>query len=79
MGDIALDRLDQVGDQVVPPLELDVDLAEGVLEPVPHRHQAVIRPRHPEQDGHHDEGHDAQDYRKSRHGWIFLVLEGNRP
>src|SRR5260221_205674 len=32
--DVALGDLDQVGDEIVAPLELDVDLREGVLEAV---------------------------------------------
>ena len=34
VGGVALDGLDQVGDQVVPPGQLDVDLPPGLLDEV---------------------------------------------
>jgi len=42
--EVALGRLDEIGDQVVTALELHVDLREGVLEPVAQPHQRN-RPR----------------------------------
>jgi hypothetical protein len=39
---VALGGFHQVGDQVEPALELDVDLGEGVLESIPRRDQAVV-------------------------------------
>ena len=42
MSGVPLDGLHQVRDQVVPPLELDVDLPPGLLDQVPQPHQAVV-------------------------------------
>ena len=42
---VALDRLDQVGDEVVAALELHVDLRPGVVDLVPEPDQAVVRPQ----------------------------------
>ena len=39
---VALDRLDQVRNQVVAPLELHLDLRERVLEAVLERHELVV-------------------------------------
>jgi len=56
---VPLDALDEVGDQVVTPLELDVDLREGVLEPVAQPDQAVVDPRDP--GGEQDQDGDGDD------------------
>src|SRR5690606_38176053 len=56
--EVRLGRLDQVGDEVVPALELDVDLRERVLEAVPQADQPVVDADHPE-DEHDDD--DARD------------------
>ena len=45
-----LDGLDQVGDQVVAPLELDVDLGVGVLVLIPADDQAVVHGDQPEEE-----------------------------
>jgi len=46
---VALDRLDEVRDEVVAPLELDVDLRPGLLRPVPERDQPVVGEDEPDQ------------------------------
>ena len=51
---LALDGLDEVGDQVVAPLELHVDLAERVGHLVAQAHQAVER--------EHQVGRQGQQY-----------------
>jgi hypothetical protein len=51
---VALGRLDQVGDQVVAALELHVDLRERVLEAVAQRYQPVVDPDHPGDERHDD-------------------------
>ena len=53
---VALDRLDEVRDQVVAAAELDVDLRPGVLGAVAQPDEPVV---------HHDE-HDQQQRRRSR-------------
>jgi hypothetical protein len=45
VGHIALDRLHEVGDEVVPPLELHVDLGPGILVAVAECDEAVVRRR----------------------------------
>src|SRR5262249_9710764 len=61
VGCVALDRLDEVRDQVVSPLQLDVDVRPARLGLVPQPYQVVERER--EQDRQHDEDddHDDQD------------------
>ena len=39
---VALDRVHEVRDQVVAPLELDLDLGEGFVDPEPSLDQAVL-------------------------------------
>jgi hypothetical protein len=61
---VALDRLDQVGDEVAAPLQLDVDLAPGVLVAVLERDDAVVdvdapEDQSPQDDEHDDRGHGA--------------------
>ena len=63
VGGVALDRLDQVGDEVDPALELDVDLVPAVLHPVALHHQRVVG-RDEEDDQH---GHGGQDDDENRH------------
>ena len=64
---IALGRLDQVGDQVVSPLELDINLREGVLEAVPQRHQAVILADGVKDRDNRDQHHDTQKNSYKKH------------
>ena len=47
---VALHRVDQVRDQVVAPLQLDVDLRPGFLGPVPGRDQPVVGEDEPKDD-----------------------------
>jgi len=39
---IAFDGLDQIGNQVIPPSQLDIHLRPGVVRTVPQRDQAVV-------------------------------------
>jgi len=39
---VTLDRFDQIGDEVVPPLKLDIDLTPGVLDRVAGPHQPIV-------------------------------------
>jgi len=48
VGGIPLDRLDEVADQVVAPLEFDVDLAPGLLDEVALLDQPVVDPDRPQ-------------------------------
>src|SRR5450756_1069437 len=56
VGHVVLDGLDEVGDEVVPTLELHVDLAPGVVDLVAPAHQAVVDAG--EDDPQDDEDHD---------------------
>src|SRR5699024_4615485 len=58
---VALDRLDQVADQVVPPLELDVYLAPGLLDEVAQLDQPVVDADRPQDDQHEHHGDDDPD------------------
>ena len=51
---VALDRLDQVRDEVIPPLELDIDLRPAILTSVPQDDQAVV-------DADRRDDHDTDD------------------
>jgi len=61
VGHVVLDGLDEVGDEVVPALELHVDLAPGVVDLVAPAHQAVVDAG--EDDPQDDEDHDDDDDR----------------
>src|SRR6476659_1515851 len=62
---VALDGLDEVRDQVVPTLELDLDLGPRVLDPVPQPDESVVEDdqcqqhQHEHHDDHDDCDHDA--------------------
>ena len=57
MGGIALHGLDNVGDQIGPPLELDVDVRPRLLRPLAQPHELVVPG-----DDHHDEtGEDEEE------------------
>src|SRR6266508_1133445 len=79
MGGVALDGLDQVGDQVVTALELHVDLAPRVVDMVPPPNQAVVD-QHGHDQQHDDDRHDDEG---GGHGQSFHAPEGtttpNRP
>ena len=51
---VTLDRLDEVGDQVVPPLQLHVDLRPCVFDPVAEPDQAVVERDRDEHEHDHD-------------------------
>src|SRR5581483_10869727 len=67
VGRVALDRLDQVRDEVVPPPELGVDVRPRVVDELAARDEAVV--------GHHghqgDDHHDAEDDPERDHDWSF--------
>src|SRR5437867_9635736 len=55
MGGISLHCLDQVWNQVVPTLQLHIDIRIGGPHLLPQRHEAVVEQRHPnQQDGNDD-------------------------
>ena len=56
---VTLDGLDQVGDQIVPALELHVDLRPGVLDLVAPADQAVVR--RDQVDDHQQDDDDDHD------------------
>src|SRR4029078_12884520 len=57
----ALDRLDQVRDEVVPALLLDLDLRVRVVDPVPRLDQAVVGEDQEEDQQDDDDGDDDAD------------------
>ena len=61
VGGVALDRLDQVADQVVPAGELDVDLAPGLLHEVAQPDQAVVGRDGPADDDEQQDDDDDDD------------------
>ncbi len=65
VGGVALDGLDEVRDQVVAPLELDVDLRPGVLDAVPQADEAVVGQDDVQAD---DDGEHDQDDEDDGHG-----------
>jgi hypothetical protein len=62
VGRVALDRLDQVGDQVGAALELHVDLAPGVLVAVLERDDAVVDVDAPQDQGSQDDENDDRGH-----------------
>ena len=63
MAHVALDRFDQIRNQLVAAFELHVDLGEGVLEAVPGDHQPVVDAHEPDREQQpdaqeHEEGDD---------------------
>ena len=52
---VTLDRLNQVGDQVITTLELHINLEPGVVDPVPTSHQAVVDNSEEQADKDNDE------------------------
>ena len=57
MAGVALHGLDQIGDQVVALLELDVDVGERLVDPLPHRNEAVVD----HDDPHHEHDKDTEN------------------
>jgi hypothetical protein len=60
VGCVTLHGLDEVADQVVPPLELDVDLPPGLLDEVAQLDEAVVDGDGPEDEQDHDDADDDQ-------------------
>ncbi len=58
---ITFDCLDKVGDQVVPALELNIDLGPGVLELVAQANQAVVDTNQPGDQGDQDNAENNAD------------------
>ena len=63
MGGVALDRPDKVRDQIVPALQLDVDLAVCVLITVAKGNQAVVD----DNTRHHCHHDDSENYKQCDH------------
>src|SRR5437667_298091 len=57
---VALHGVDQVGDQVVPPLELHADLVPGLVDHVPQADQAVVHKDQEERDDRDDDQDDPE-------------------
>ena len=83
MAHVALGDFDEIGDQVVSPLELHVDLAEGILVPVPQGHERVecsdrIQDEH---DHDHAAPEESRGHGGKREDWRHVVTPrvGNRP
>jgi len=58
VGGVALDGLDQVGNQVMAALELDVDVRKRLLDPLPECDQPVVGEREEDHDDDDDRQHD---------------------
>ena len=61
VGGVALDGLDEVGDQVEAALELNVDLRPGVLDLVAPADQAVVGGDEVDRQQDHDGDHDDEE------------------
>ena len=73
MGRVALDRRDEVGDQVVPALQLDVDLRPRLLGPVALSDEAVVTG--PQANGQeHDNDDDDYEHNHGSGALQALVL-----
>ncbi len=71
---VALDGLDEVGDEVVAPLELDVDVSPGVVRGDLETNQAVIHPDQDENDQDNAGENDPTDHGKtSRKGKVVCI------
>ena len=60
VGRVPLHRLDEVRDQVVPPLQLHVDLRPGVVDPVALADEPVEEQHQVEQEQHHHDDDDQE-------------------
>jgi len=67
---VALHRLDEVGDQVVAPVELDVHLPPRLFDEVPRPHQVVVATDPVEDDA--DDQKDQQDEDHPERGHVNL-------
>jgi hypothetical protein len=66
VGGVALDGLDEVRDQVPPPLQLDLDLRPGVVDAVPQPDEAVVQDDQGDRDQRdQDEQQDHPDHATS--------------
>ena len=61
MSEVSFGGLNQIGNQVVPPLELDIDLREGIAEAVPQFHESVVLPDHKEGSDDRDQNNDRDE------------------
>ena len=57
---VALDRVDEVRDEIVPALQLDLDLGEGLIDPEPLLDQPVVEGDQEQDDRHDDDDEDDQ-------------------
>src|SRR4029079_4325125 len=62
---ISLHRREQVGYEVVTLLKLDVDVGEGLADPLPHRDELVVDHDDPQ---HEDDDHSDNDPARPGHG-----------
>ena len=67
VGRVALDRLDEVRDQVVAPLELHLDLRPRVVDPVALLDEAVVQRDHVDHEQHDDDENADQHPGHGRH------------
>ena len=61
---VALDRLDQIRDQVVATLGLHLDLATGIVNPVAFRNKAVVDGKRPQDEQDDDPEDDPPSHIK---------------
>ena len=67
VGGVALDRLDEVRDQVAAPLELHLDLGPRVVDAVALLDEAVVQRDHVDHEQHDDDEDSDQDPGHERH------------
>jgi hypothetical protein len=60
MFEIALGGFHQVGNEIVSPLQLHIDLGERILEPVAQRNQTVVDPDGPEADDEDEQDQNSE-------------------
>src|SRR5438552_9927258 len=68
MAHVPLHRVDQVRDQIMPALELDIDLGPRLLGSVPGRDQAVVGEDQPK-----DDQDDDRDEDPPTHAGLILI------
>ena len=64
---VALDRLDNVGDQIVPALELNVDIAPRAVTPHPQRNEVVVD-RNQSEAAHQQDKRQTDKYGRDERG-----------
>ncbi len=79
MGRVPLHRLDQVGDQVDPPLQLHVDLRPGVLDPVALLDEAVVDADRDQHDDHDEDEDDPEGDHDGVPPWATPAVPGRTP